>query len=200
MRRAQIGQGFLNRRTDLNFARASAARDLKAHHRLAIEQGRRAWLGHGVADAGDLFQAQASTIGQRQRDARQGLGVGHAAQGAHRLFASGHIGAPARAVGLHLLELARNICGTRAQGLQALGVQGDVNLALHATHPVDRAHAAHGQQLARNLVVDKPRQGLWVHVGRAHRVGQDGLAGQVEFGDDGVFQVTGQLAADAVDG
>ena len=163
MRRAQIGQGFLHRRTHLNFARAPAARDLKAHHRLAIEQGRRARLGHGVADGRHLVQAQAPTVGQGHRDARQGLGVGHAAQGAHRLFAPGHVCAPARTVGLHLLELARNVGGAGAQGLQALGVQGDVDLPLHATHAVDRAHAAHRQQFARNLVVDKPRQGFGVH-------------------------------------
>ena len=42
-------------------------------------------------------------------------------------------------------------------------IDGDADLAVDAADAVDRAHAAHGQQLARDLVVDEPGECLVVH-------------------------------------
>jgi hypothetical protein len=180
----------------LDLAGTPAARDLEAHHGLAVEEGGGGGFGHGVAHLGDLVQADAAAIGERDLHARQRLGRGElrqacaAAAGCH----PGPHGRP-RSRSARLRQLARDVGGGGAQGLQLERVEQHLHLAVHAADAADGAHAGHGQQPLGHVVIDEPGEGLGVHLVGGHGVGQHRAAGQFHLADDGVAQVGGQLAA-----
>ena len=66
-----------------DFAGAARARDLEADHGFAIEQRRRAALGHGVAHQCHLIQAHATTIRKRDLHMRKFTCRLHSGNGAH---------------------------------------------------------------------------------------------------------------------
>jgi len=194
---AQLLQCRLYGGAHFHLAGALAARHLEAHHRLAVEQRQGARFGNGVGDGGHLVQAQAAPVGQGQRQVGQLLRRLHRGQGTHGLFAAAQVGASPGAFLLHQAQLARNVGRCGRQGLQAQRVQGHMHLPVDATHAVDGAHAAHGEQLLRDVVVDEPGQGLVVHARRGDGEGQHRLRGQIHLGHDGVAHVARQVAAHA---
>ena len=195
---AEFGQRRAHADGDLGFTSAFRAHDLEAHHRLAVEQGAAAPLGHRVADRGHLVQADATAIGQRDIQPRQLFGALDRGDGAHRLLDAADIGAAARGVLLHRAQLARDVGRGGVQGQQARGIELDAHLTRHPAHPRYRANAAHGEDGLADVVVDEPGQRHFVHPARSHGVGQDGRAGQLDLGHHGVAQVTGQIGAHAL--
>jgi len=116
------------------------------------------------------------------------------------LLGAAQLGAPARALQLHLAQLARDLGRRHAQGLEPERVERHAHLARGPAHAADRAHAGHGQQAARELVVHEPGQLLLVELARRDGERQDGLAGELQLGDHGVAQVRRQVGAHARDG
>jgi len=190
----------LHARAHLHLARASGARDLEADHRPAVQQRRRARLGHGVAHLGQLVQADAAPARDRDLQRRDLPGRLHRGQRAQGLLGAAQLGAPARALQLHLAQLARDLGRRHAQGLEPERVERHAHLARGPAHAADRAHAGHGQQAARELVVHEPGQLLLVELARRDGERQDGLAGELQLGDHGVAQVRRQVGAHARDG
>ncbi len=180
----------------LDLAGATAARHLEAHHRLAVEEGRGRGFGDSVLHLGDLVQADAAPVRERELQTRQLFGRGQHGERAQRLLAAAHVGAAAGAFDLHLGELARNVGRRGAQRLQLERVEQDLHLAVDPAHPIDRAHAAHRQQQLGDVVFHEPGDGLVVHLVGADGVGQHRAAGEFELVDDGFAQVGGQIAPD----
>ena len=102
----ELFQGFLYGCAYRHFALAAAAHHFKTDHRHAVEQGGGARLGHRVADAGHVAQADAPAVGQREFDQRHLSRAAHRAQGSHRLLGHAQIGATASGLGLHHAQLA----------------------------------------------------------------------------------------------
>ena len=186
---------FANALTDFHLAGAAAAGDFKTHHRFAIEERRRRGLGDGVLDLGDLVQAHAATIGQRQLQLGEVFGRLQGRQGAQGLLAAAHVGAATGAFDLHPGELAGNVGSGCPQRLQPHRVEQDLDFAVHAAHTVDRPHAAHREQQLADVVLHEPRDGFVVHLVGAHGVGQHSTAGQLDLVDDGLVDVGRQIAA-----
>ena len=185
---------------DFHLAGTFAAGDLKAHHRHAVEQRSRAGLGNRVFDRGYLVEAHALAVGQRQLQIGQFFCGFDRGQGAHGLLAAAQVGTATGALGLHLLELAGNVCRRSAQTLQLHRVEGHFHFAGDATHTGDRAHALHAQQAAGHGVVHKPAQGLIVHLGRADGERQNRRTRQVHLVDHRVAHIARQLTAHALHG
>src|SRR5690606_9226897 len=126
------------------FALAAAAGHLEAHHRLAVQARRRPRLGHRVAHLRHVLQLDAAAAGDgdlHARDLTRGL---HGGERAHRLLATTEVGAAARALALHLAQLARDVGGSDAQRLQLERVERDADLTGDAAHAIDGADAGHG--------------------------------------------------------
>ena len=204
--RLEVGQGGPHGSAHFHLARTPAAGHFKADHGLAVKQGGGTRLGHGVGDGGYLVEPDALgwhvgvAPAHRQFDARQLLRRSHSGQGAQRLLTAAQVGPAAGRLQLHLLQLAAHIGGGDAQRQHALRVQLHGHLPVGPAHAGDRAHATHRQQPFGDGVVHKPAQGLVVHAGHAHRVGQHRLGGQIHFLDDGVAHIGGQVAAHALHG
>jgi hypothetical protein len=178
---------------------AARAHDLEADHGLAVEERGRAPLGDGVADVGDLVEADAAAVGERDLE-RAELGRRlHGRDRSHRLLGAAEVGAAARAFLLDLAELPRDVGRGRLERLQPCRVELDAHLAADAADARHRADAAHREDAARHLIVDEPRQRLVVHPARRDRVGQDRRAGELHLGDDRIAQVGRQVGADARD-
>jgi hypothetical protein len=178
---------------------APSARDLEAHHRLAVEQRSRAPFGDAVGDAGHLVEPHVAAVGQGDVErAELGRG-GHGGDRSHRLFGAAEVDSAARRLLLHRAQLARDVGGGHAQREQARRVELDPHLARDAADAVDAAHAAHREQALGDLVVDEPRQRLVVHARGRDGVGQDRHRREVHLRDHRVAQLRGQIRADARD-
>ena len=160
---AVIRQRLAHQAAHGHFALAFAAHHFKTHHGLAVQAGRRTRIGQGVTDRGDLVQAHTPTLRGGQLDLAKLLRRLDRGQCAHGLLACTQFHAPARAFLLHQLELARNLGGAQTHRLQAVHIEGDAHLSRHTAHPVDRPHAAQGQEFAGDVFVDQPRQRFVVH-------------------------------------
>ena len=124
-----------------------------------------------------------AAVRQGQRQARQLLRRLHRGQRAHRLLAATQVGASAGALGLHQPQLARHIGRRGAQGLQLDRVERHMHLALHATHAVDGAHAAHVlQPLFQHLIGPA---GQCNRIGRRHALA---IGGGLAMQGMGVWQ------------
>ena len=149
---------------------------------------------------GDLVEADAPAVGERDFHAAELLGRLHGGDGAHRLLGAAQVGAAARGFLLHLAQLARDVGGGGVERQQARRVELDAHLRdtppTRDTAPTPRtASMAFG-----DLVVDEPGERLVVHLLRGHRVGEDGRAGEVDLLDHRVAQVGRQVGAHARDG
>ncbi len=183
----------------LDLARALAARDFKADHRLAVEQRGRAPLGDGVLDPGNLIQADMSTVGEHDVHRGQFARLAHRGQRADRLLRPADISLAAGGFLLNAAQLARDVGCARVQGEQAGRVELDADLPRHAADARHRPDAAHAEQGLGHGVIDKPGERLLIHARRRHRVGQDGRAGEIDLAHHRVLEVARQIGTDARD-
>ena len=102
----QLSQGQLHCGADFHFAGTFAARNLKTHDRLAIEQGKTALLGNRIFNRRHLIQTHALAVAQCKLQVCQFVYGGHRGQGAHGLLGATQIRAAAGTFSLYLLELA----------------------------------------------------------------------------------------------
>ncbi len=171
----QLGDGRARALGHVDLAGALGAEYLEANHFLAVLLGQRARLGHRVAHLGDLVQAHAAPVRQRNVHARQLVGAVHGGDGAHRLLGAADVAASARRLALHAAQLARDVGRRHLQRGHARVIELHADFAEHAADPLDRAQARHAQQPLGDGIVDEPAQFLVVHrIAGAARRGRGG--------------------------
>ena len=195
--RAQLLQALAHARAHLDLAGTAAARDLEAHHRLAIQKRGGGAFGHRVLDFCDLVEPDAAAVRKGDLHASEFVRRLEGRHGAQRLLAATDVGHATGAFDLHPRQLARDVGRRGAQRLQLERVELDLHLAVHTAHPVHRTHAAHRQQQLGHVVVHEPGQRLFVHLVRGHGVGQHRTPRELQLVDDGLLHVARQIAAHA---
>ena len=121
---------------------------------------------------------------------------GAEATGADALLGRAERAAPARQIEIGLAKLLVHLRGGNAEREQAVRLQRDADLALHATDAIDLGHAGDGEQRLGDGVGNEPRELFGAHARRGDRVGQDGAAGDLDAVDDGVADGARQVGAD----
>ena len=94
---------------------------------------------------GDLVEADAAAVGERDLHARQLLGRLHRGDRAHRLLGAAEVGAAARGLLLHLAQLARDVGGGGVQRQQLRGSSSTRTSRVDAADARHRADAAHAR-------------------------------------------------------
>ena len=167
---------------------------------MTVEVGITASLGGAAGHAGDVRQADFPAGSGRQHHGAERLDSLRRTQHTHRLLPPAHLRAPARRIDAGAAQGAVDLRGGQVEGLQARGVQGDVDLPVDASHPDYLADALLGDQAAGDGVVQQPAQFQVRHALSRYGVGNHGPAFDVEALDDGLLYSPRQAAADAVYG
>jgi hypothetical protein len=124
-----------------DLARAKAAHDLEADHRLAVQKRDAAPFGDRVLDLRDLVEPDAAPVRERNFHRREFVGRLHGGDRAHRLLGAADVGASPGRLLLHLAQLARDVGGGGLERQQPVRVELDAHLAIDAADARDRADA-----------------------------------------------------------
>ena len=171
---------FPDRSRDHDVARALRALDRQRHHRLALEAGEGAAVGHRVGDRSEIIEPDLATGRQadhRSLEVAQGARPG---QGADRLVATADLGAAAGDVDIGAAQPLADVKRGQPDGLQSVLIERDQNLPVDTADALDEADATDTLQFAFDNVVDEPRQILRRLAGRDRGVGQDRRADHVD--------------------
>ena len=131
---------------------------LETDHGSTVEVSITASLGGAAGHAGDIRQANVPASSGGQHHGAERLDGLRRTQHTHSLLPPAHLRAAARRIDAGAAQGAVDLRGGQVEGLQARGVQGDVDLPVDASHPDYLADALLGDQAARDGVVQQPAQ------------------------------------------
>ena len=197
---SQLLHQFTHAASHIHLAVALAAADLEAHDALAIEPGRTGGLLHRVGDGAQIGQTQPASIGRGDLHRLERLGRFHPRKDAQRLLAAGQVRMPAGTLDLVAAQLGGDIAHGQPQCPQLQQVQIHMHLPVHATYARDLAHTLQGQQPAVQVIVDEPRQFLFVQPVGLQRIGQHRLRGQIHLVHHRIGHIRGQIGPHALNG
>jgi hypothetical protein len=179
----------------LDFRSAARADHAEGHHLLAVIASARAGFGPVVGDRAQVGQAHGAAARDGHAGFAQLLDRAGRAQGADGALGARYGHSAAGQVGVRGHQrLADRGGGDAARG-QAVGIQGDLDLAIDAAAAVDLADAARGQQGAADVVIDEPAALLRRQGRSLDDVGDQIIARDVDPGDDRLLHVLGQGTA-----
>ncbi len=183
-----------------NLGCALGAEHGKGHHLIAVEAREGPQLLIGVDDLAKL--GQPDVLARRQGDGRRGKVLDRAriAKRADRLFARAQFRTARAEVGVRRRQLRADRLRGDAETVEFHRVELDADLALGPAIAIHAAYARLALQRTGDRVVHEPRDLFDGQVRGRDGEGHDRLPLDVDAGDDGRFDVAGQVAADLVDG
>ena len=158
MRRLDGLEPLLDQLIDRHVARALGAGHGEGDDRLVEQAGEGARLGRAVGDGREFVEPDLAPARQSDRQRGEIVKLSRARERADRLLLAGDLAAAAAeidVVGAHLLVDGRR---GDAEREQLLRIERDADLAIDAAEPLDLADATDALQVARDRVVDEPRQ------------------------------------------
>ena len=199
MRGGDFLQPLLDQSVDGHVARALGAGHAEGDDRLVEQAGEGARLGRAVGDGRELVEPDPAPARQRDRQRGQIFQLSRARERADRLLLAGKLAAAAAEidiVGPHLLVDGRR---GDAEREQLLRIERDADLAIDAAEALDLADAMDALQVARDRVVDEPRQLLDRKPRRRGGVSDDRQTFDVDAADDRLVDGARQIGADLGD-
>src|SRR5271165_1357265 len=190
---------LLDQLIDGHVARALGPLDAEGDNRLVKEAGEGARLGGAVDNRPEFVEPDFAPARQRDRQRREIGDAARARKRSDRLFLAGDLAAAAAEidiVGAYLL-----IDGGRgdAERQQLFRIEGDADLSVDAAGALDLADATNALQVARDRIVDEPRQLLDAEARRRSGVSDDRQALDVDAVDDRLVDGARQIAANLGD-
>ncbi len=199
MRSRDLREPLLDQSVDGHVACALGAGHAEGDDRLVEQSREGARLRRAVGDGRELVETNPAPARQSDRQRGQIFQLSRARERADRLLLAGKLAAAAAEidiVGAHLLvDRGRG----DAEREQLLGIERDADLAIDAAEPLDLADAMNALQVARDCVVDEPRQLLDRQPRRRGGVGDDRQALDIDATDDRLVDRTRQIGADLGD-
>ena len=125
-----------------------------------LSRAKRAHLGGAVAHVGHIGEPHRTPAARRDGDVANLLDRDRGAENAQRLFATAYLDAPTRRIQTGDRQRLVHVVGGQSLRGQPLGIDHDVDLAVHAAHAADLRNAGCGLQRAGNGVFDEPGQFL----------------------------------------
>jgi hypothetical protein len=167
--------------------------------RLVEQAGESARFGRAVGDGPKLVEADPAPAWQSDRQRGQIFQFSRASERTDRLFLTCKFATAAAEidiVGPHLLVDGRR---GDAERQQLLRIERDADLAIDAAEALDLADAMDALQIARDRVVDQPRQLLDRKPRRGGCVGDDRQTFDIDATDDRLIDGARQIGPDLGD-
>ena len=137
-----------HRRRHGHVARPFGAQDAESHHRLAVGAREAPRLGNGVGNGAEIVEPDLTAARKRDPHRRQSGERGCARERANGLVAAADLCAPAGEIHVGAAQAAADVERGEADGLEAVGVEPDTDLAIDAADALDPPDIADALQRA----------------------------------------------------